>query len=81
MGAGGAGAGDPASDLFRLTFTSSFSLPLEQVFVDKIRLCRKDELKSLSVRKYLDAVCVYLWAVTGLVSNVATDMFTSFQSD
>ena len=42
-------------------------LAWEHVFVNKIRTCRAAELQSLSVRKYLDAFCVYLWAATGQV--------------
>lgn len=39
-------------------------LAWEQIFIDKIQGCRKEEIKFLSKRKYLDALCVYFWATT-----------------
>ncbi|KAM7354188.1 ATP-binding cassette sub-family C member 10 [Cochliomyia hominivorax] len=36
----------------------------EDVFINKILNFRKDELKFLAKRKYLDAWCVYFWATT-----------------
>ena len=41
------------------------------VFVERINAMRKGELEGLAVRKYLDALCVYLWASTGqLISSL-----------
>lgn len=45
----------------------------EGVFVDRIKASRKGELEGLAVRKYLDALCVYLWASTGQL--ISTLMF------
>lgn len=39
-------------------------LAWEEIFIDKIQKCRKEELKFLTKRKYLDALCVYFWATT-----------------
>ena len=36
----------------------------EDKFASKIKEIRELELKALRGRKYLDAVCVYLWATT-----------------
>ncbi|KAL9928388.1 ATP-binding cassette sub-family C member 10 isoform 1-T2 [Glossina fuscipes fuscipes] len=36
----------------------------EDVFIKKIRALRQGEIKFLSKRKYLDALCVYFWATT-----------------
>lgn len=36
----------------------------EDIFIRKILNYRKDEMKFLSKRKYLDAWCVYFWATT-----------------
>lgn len=36
----------------------------EDKFASKIREIRELELQALRGRKYLDAVCVYLWATT-----------------
>lgn len=36
----------------------------EDVFIKKIRVLRQAEVKFLSKRKYLDALCVYFWATT-----------------
>lgn len=33
---------------------------------------RKTELKALSKRKYLDALCVYFWATTPIIINLLT---------
>ena len=38
----------------------------------QIRMSRTAELRGLSVRKYLDALCVYLWAATGQLFSVLT---------
>lgn len=39
-------------------------LAWEGIFIDRIQSCRKEEMKFLSKRKYLDALCVYFWATT-----------------
>lgn len=39
-------------------------LAWEDIFIKKIQNCRKEEVKFLSKRKYLDALCVYFWATT-----------------
>lgn len=39
-------------------------LAWEEIFIEKIQKCRKEEMKFLSKRKYLDALCVYFWATT-----------------
>lgn len=36
----------------------------EDVFIEKIRTLRKEEVIFLAKRKYLDALCVYFWATT-----------------
>lgn len=36
----------------------------EDIFIKKILSFRKDEMKFLAKRKYLDAWCVYFWATT-----------------
>lgn len=37
---------------------------LEDIFMEKIDVLRKNEVVFLSKRKYLDALCVYFWATT-----------------
>ena len=44
----------------------------EPYFSTKILEARKDELKYLKGRKYLDAICVYLWATTPVLISVLT---------
>ena len=44
----------------------------EPAFVQKIDAVRRTELRALAVRKYLDAVCVYLWAATSLLFSLGT---------
>lgn len=39
-------------------------LAWEEIFIEKIQRRREGELKFLSKRKYLDALCVYFWATT-----------------
>ncbi|XP_067143928.1 LOW QUALITY PROTEIN: ATP-binding cassette sub-family C member 10 [Centruroides vittatus] len=46
----------------------------EDVFASKITKFRKEELKYLKKRKYLDAFCVYFWVITPLVIAVLTFM-------
>jgi ATP-binding cassette subfamily C (CFTR/MRP) protein 10 len=33
---------------------------------------RRGELQALAVRKYLDALCVYFWAATSLLTSILT---------
>uniref|UniRef100_A0A8D2J1Z0 Multidrug resistance-associated protein 7 n=1 Tax=Varanus komodoensis TaxID=61221 RepID=A0A8D2J1Z0_VARKO len=42
----------------------------EQHFGSKVHACRARELKSLQAIKYLDAVCVYLWAALPVVVSI-----------
>ena len=44
----------------------------EQVFTAKVQEARRRELKYLAGRKYLDALCVYLWATTPVLISVLT---------
>uniref|UniRef100_A0A336LPK6 ABC-type xenobiotic transporter n=1 Tax=Culicoides sonorensis TaxID=179676 RepID=A0A336LPK6_CULSO len=44
----------------------------EDVFIDKINTLRKEEMKFLAKRKYLDALCVYFWATTPVIMCVLT---------
>ena len=44
----------------------------EGVFTDKVNTVRSKELKYLAGRKYLDALCVYLWATTPVLISVLT---------
>ena len=44
----------------------------EDVFTAKVQKTRKEELKYLAGRKYLDALCVYLWATTPVLISVLT---------
>lgn len=44
----------------------------EDVFIEKIRTCRKDEVNFLRKRKYLDALCVYFWATTPVLMSFLT---------
>lgn len=44
----------------------------EDYFSEKIEQVRKLELKYLKGRKYLDALCVYLWATTPVLISVCT---------
>ena len=44
----------------------------EDVFTEKVQKTRKDELKYLAGRKYLDALCVFLWATTPVLISVLT---------
>ncbi|XP_053160047.1 ATP-binding cassette sub-family C member 10 isoform X1 [Hemicordylus capensis] len=43
----------------------------EQHFGTKVYACRTKELKSLRAIKYLDAVCVYLWAALPVVVSIS----------
>ncbi|CAD5224372.1 unnamed protein product [Bursaphelenchus okinawaensis] len=42
----------------------------EPFFEEKINKIRKEELRCLKYRKYLDAVCVYLWASAPLLITI-----------
>nr|XP_040564251.1 ATP-binding cassette sub-family C member 10-like [Lepeophtheirus salmonis] len=44
----------------------------ESFFTDKTNSHRNDEIYYLKWRKYLDAVCVYLWASTPVIISVST---------
>lgn len=48
----------------------------EGFFTHRVNGHRKEELKHLKGRKYLDAVCVYLWATTPVIISVLT--FTTY---
>lgn len=48
----------------------------EDIFSSKITNFRKEELKYLKKRKYLDAFCVYFWVITPLVLAILT--FTTY---
>ncbi|XP_017480560.1 PREDICTED: multidrug resistance-associated protein 7 [Rhagoletis zephyria] len=44
----------------------------EDIFIEKIRAYRKEEVKFLKKRKYLDALCVYFWATTPVLMSFLT---------
>jgi ATP-binding cassette, subfamily C (CFTR/MRP), member 10 len=44
----------------------------EDYFASKLNVYRKQELKGLAVKKYLDALCVFFWASTAVLFNTAT---------
>jgi len=44
----------------------------QHYFSDRVHAVRKEELKHLGGRKYLDALCVYLWATTPVLISVLT---------
>ncbi|XP_017097826.2 ATP-binding cassette sub-family C member 10 [Drosophila bipectinata] len=44
----------------------------EDIFITKIRGLRQEELRFLSKRKYLDAMCVYFWATTPVLMCLLT---------
>ncbi|KAH7623235.1 hypothetical protein Ndes2526B_g01656 [Nannochloris sp. 'desiccata'] len=44
----------------------------EKAFAARVDVARKKELNSLAIRKYLDALCVYLWAATSLLFSLGT---------
>ena len=44
----------------------------EQYFTSKVTKIRKSELKQLAGRKYMDAICVFLWAVMPVLISVST---------
>lgn len=43
----------------------------EKHFSTRINACRAKELQKLRAIKYLDAVCVYLWAALPVVVSIA----------
>lgn len=44
----------------------------EDIFMDKIAALRTEEVKQLTKRKYLDALCVYFWATTPVLMCLLT---------
>lgn len=44
----------------------------EESIEKKVEESRRDELGALATRKYLDAVCVYLWAAMSLLFSLGT---------
>ena len=44
----------------------------EPAFARRVTTARRQELAALSVRKYLDALCVYFWAATSLLFSLLT---------
>eukprot|EP00198_Chlamydomonas_reinhardtii_P000502 XP_001689837.1 predicted protein [Chlamydomonas reinhardtii] len=44
----------------------------QEYFVARVSAARRDELRGLAVRKYLDALCVYFWAATSLLFSALT---------
>ena len=50
----------------------------EPYFAQKVFKSREEELKHLKGRKYLDAVCVYLWATTPVLISGMQFVFTNF---
>lgn len=58
-----------ASEPWKPANLLSFGIPS---FLPQIQASRKGELRSLAVRKYLDALCVYLWACTGQLFSTFT---------
>lgn len=50
----------------------------EQIFCRKLKIVRKEEVKYLKKRKYLDALCVYFWATTPVMISFLT--FTLYSS-
>ena len=38
----------------------------------QIKEAREGELQALSVEKYLDALCVYFWAATSILTSIIT---------
>eukprot|EP01134_Creolimax_fragrantissima_P005323 CFRG5323T1 len=44
---------------------------LEQSLIQRIKSIRSEEMRYLSQRKYLDALCVYFWATTPVLMSLA----------
>ncbi|EIE19385.1 P-loop containing nucleoside triphosphate hydrolase protein [Coccomyxa subellipsoidea C-169] len=44
----------------------------EPAFLARVEEARQGELAALAVRKYLDALCVYFWAATSLLTSILT---------
>ena len=44
----------------------------ESLFSQRITALRSAEVRSLAARKYLDAVCVFLWAATPILISLLT---------
>lgn len=53
---------------------TSFQIQTEgQIISDaQVEEARQGELAALAVRKYLDALCVYFWAATSLLTSILT---------
>jgi ATP-binding cassette subfamily C (CFTR/MRP) protein 10 len=47
----------------------------EGIIESRIMLARHREFKALATRKYLDAICVFLWASTPVLVSIATFSF------
>ena len=47
-------------------------LAWEMLCVMRVALARAEEMRFLGARKYLDAMCVYLWAATPVLVSLAT---------
>ncbi|XP_031634883.1 multidrug resistance-associated protein 7 [Contarinia nasturtii] len=47
-------------------------LSWEDVFVERIQNMRQKELKALAKQKYLDALCVFFWAITPTIIKLLT---------
>ena len=47
-------------------------MALEPRFLSRLRAIRRQEMKALTTRKYLDAFCVYFWATTPIIVSLAT---------
>ncbi|BDA43676.1 probable multidrug resistance-associated protein 7 [Coccomyxa sp. Obi] len=45
---------------------------LEPAFLARVEGARQGELAALAVRKYLDALCVYFWGATSLLTSILT---------
>jgi len=46
----------------------------EPLFAQRVKYLRGREVKSLSARKYLDALCVFFWATTPVLISILTFM-------
>lgn len=47
-------------------------LAWEDIFIERIQNMRQKELKALSKQKYLDALCVFFWAITPTIIKLLT---------
>ena len=53
-------------------FTTNQFFSVNEYNIIIILAVRKEELKYLGGRKYLDAVCVYFWATTPVIISILT---------